>query len=180
MIRSEQSHMTGTALEDSTPTSEHSMSFPGPGSAHRLSFDMSRQPSRRSRTPSRTTSPALRPLSAGLNTYGEGTDGAWALGGVRDDVNFYQIETKNLTRENQILKRRIRELGRSLLPIITDNRMLKVIIERQINGEPTDQEPRNPSRNNSTSAGVATSSSSTPAAAAAPPSHQPGSSSSGA
>lgn len=110
--------MTGTAMEDSTPTSEHSMSFPAPGSGHRLSFDMSRQPSRRSRTPSRTTSPALRPLSAGLNAHGEGGEGPWALGGggggVRDEATFYQIETRNLTRENQILKRRIRELGRLL------------------------------------------------------------------
>jgi hypothetical protein len=33
------------------------------------------------------------------------------LGGTRDDAAFYQAETVNLTRENQLLKFRIRELG---------------------------------------------------------------------
>jgi hypothetical protein len=30
---------------------------------------------------------------------------------VRDESAFYQAETQNLTRENQMLKLRIRELG---------------------------------------------------------------------
>lgn len=122
MINAEQNHMVGAAAEDSTPSSDLSTSFPGPGTAHRLSFDLARQPSRSSRTPSRTTSPALRPLSVGLNPHGEGSEAASAPGGVRDEAAFYQIETKNLTRENQLLKRRIREL------------------ERQISGEQPEQE----------------------------------------
>jgi hypothetical protein len=33
----------------------------------------------------------------------------------RDESAFYQAETQNLTRENQMLKLRIRELGKPLL-----------------------------------------------------------------
>ncbi|KAI9750687.1 MAG: hypothetical protein M1815_001670 [Lichina confinis] len=123
MINAEHNHLGGASAEDSTPPSDLSTSFPGPGTAHRLSFDLARQPSRSSQTPSRTTSPALRPLSVGLNPHGEGSEAGSASGGsVRDEAAFYQIETKNLTRENQLLKRRIREL------------------ERQISGEQPDQE----------------------------------------
>ncbi|KAI9789187.1 MAG: hypothetical protein M1816_006321 [Peltula sp. TS41687] len=122
-------------VDDSTPTSERSVFFPALGnhpqaqapvthpqprsptvaqSHQRSSFDLSRQSSRRSRTPSRAASPALRPLSgAGLGMYGDGTEqSAWALGGGRDEAAFYQAETQMLTRENQMLRMRIRELGR--------------------------------------------------------------------
>ncbi len=115
------------AVDDSTPTSERSFSFsnvptplptsvmnPGPRSpAPRGSFDLSRHNSRRSRPSSRTTSPALLPLSAGL--HGESNE--WLLSGSggqgsRDESAFYQAETQMLTRENQMLRMRIRELGR--------------------------------------------------------------------
>lgn len=114
------------AVDDSTPTSERSFSFPNvpptlPTSVTnprprspvpRSSFDLSRQSSRRSRTPSRTGSPALRPLSAGLQAHGD----EWLLSGgggqgSRDESAFYQAETQMLTRENQMLRMRIRELG---------------------------------------------------------------------
>ena len=114
------------AVDDSTPTSERSFSFPNvppnvPVSvpnprtrspAPRSSFDLSRRSSRRSRTPSRTGSPALRPLSAGLQPHGDD----WLLSGSggqgsRDESAFYQAETQMLTRENQMLRMRIRELG---------------------------------------------------------------------
>lgn len=36
------------------------------------------------------------------------------LGGARDESAFYQAETQMLTRENQMLKQRIRELERQL------------------------------------------------------------------
>ena len=122
-----------------TPTSERSWSFasvgPGPGLSlppprspavttstttapttgpgqHRTSFDFPRRPSRSSRTPSRTASPALRPHSAGLSAHGDGPDASWIWGGTRDDVAFYQAETQMLSRENQMLRVRLRELGR--------------------------------------------------------------------
>ena len=110
-------------VDDSTPTSERSFSFPNvpptlpmsvtnprPRSpATRPSFELSRRSSRRSRTPSRTGSPSIRPLSAGLPAQGD----EWLLagGGSRDESAFYQAETQSLTRENQMLRLRIRELG---------------------------------------------------------------------
>lgn len=140
----------GDPLDDSTPTSERSFSFPnvpgpgpgpGPGPisvatshprspgtlplsianprprspAPRSSFDLSRRSSRRSRTPSHTGSPSLRPLSAGIHSHG-GEE--WLLSGggshgSRDESAFYQAETLMLTRENQMLRLRIRELGTS-------------------------------------------------------------------
>lgn len=125
------SESTGTALDDSTPTSERSLSFPtfsqsaaasithpqlpprspAAHSHHRSSFDLSRQPSRRSRTPSRTASPAMRPVSASLSGYGDTGEVPWTLAGSRDEAAFYQAETQMLSRENQMLRMRIRELG---------------------------------------------------------------------
>lgn len=62
---------------------------------------------RQSRNSSRTGSPALRPTSH------HSESGEWLLGSSnsRDESAFYQAETQNLTRENQMLKMRIRELG---------------------------------------------------------------------
>jgi hypothetical protein len=113
------------AIDDSTPQSERSMSFSAPNptqavtsssvtprspntlSHPRTSFDYTRGDiQRRSRTPSRTASPHLRSTSIS----GEGGEG-WSLAG-RDESAFYQAETQMLTRENQMLRLRIRELGR--------------------------------------------------------------------
>lgn len=55
---------------------------------------------------SRGNSPALPPQSGGLGAL----TGDFLLGGTRDDAAFYQAETQMLTRENQMLKLRIREL----------------------------------------------------------------------
>ncbi|KAI4133637.1 MAG: hypothetical protein LQ338_000149 [Usnochroma carphineum] len=116
------------AVDDSTPTSERSFSFPTvPASAPisisnqrprspapRTSFELSRHSSRASRTASRGGSPSMRPMSAGLQSQGDD----WMLSGAsqssRDDVAYYQAETQMLTRENQMLKMRIRELERQL------------------------------------------------------------------
>jgi hypothetical protein len=59
---------------------------------------------------SHATSPALRPSSGSLGPLTED----FLLGGTRDDAAFYQAETQMLTRENQMLKFRIRELGELL------------------------------------------------------------------
>ena len=118
---------TPTAIDDSTPTSERSMSFSAGNSLQaavagasatprspnatlhpvpQSSIDLVRpDAARRSRTPSRTASPRLRSTSIS----GEGGEG-WSLGG-RDESAFYQAETQMVTRENQMLRMRIRELG---------------------------------------------------------------------
>ncbi|KAK4204987.1 hypothetical protein QBC40DRAFT_272127 [Triangularia verruculosa] len=74
----------------------------------RSSFDMARADlRRRSRTPSRGASPRLRSTSI------SGDSGEQFLLG-RDESAFYQAETQMLTRENQMLKHRIKELERQL------------------------------------------------------------------
>lgn len=91
--------------------------YPGSGSLPRspvfprTSFDMARADLRhRSRTPSRNASPRMRSTSISADS-GE----PWALGG-RDDCAFYQAEAQMLVRENQMLRHRIRELGKFLSP----------------------------------------------------------------
>ena len=112
-------------IDESTPTSERSMSFSAANAPHpqthststprsptaalhpRSSFDLARTDiHRRSRTPSRTASPRLRSTSIS-NETGE----PWNLGG-RDESAFYQAETQMMIRENQMLRQRIRELGK--------------------------------------------------------------------
>lgn len=133
LMQQQAGHSTAV-VDDSTPTSERSLSFPNVPSSHSVSitnprtrspaprstsFDLSHQ-SYRSRTSSRTGSPALRPLSAGLQSHGE----EWQLSGsgnppgTRDEIAFYQAETQTLTRENQMLRNRIRELGSRLKYIL--------------------------------------------------------------
>lgn len=138
---------SAAAVDDSTPTSERSFSFPNvpptqPMSVTnprprspipRSSFELSRQSSRRSITSSRTNSPSLRPLSAGLHLQSD----EWLLGssGSRDESAFYQAETQTLTRENQMLRMRIRELGLCTPGCTTRSKPVYAdkTIERQVN-----------------------------------------------
>ncbi|KAI2609432.1 uncharacterized protein GGS25DRAFT_520225 [Hypoxylon fragiforme] len=121
---------TSVAAEDATPTSERSSSailptpitqpiFPAlsssvprsPVLSHpRSSFDIARDAlHRRSRTPSRgAPSPRMRSTSI------SGENGEPHLSGVRDEIAYYQAETQSLSRENQMLHHRIRELERQL------------------------------------------------------------------
>ncbi|KAF4625492.1 hypothetical protein G7Y89_g12675 [Cudoniella acicularis] len=139
MIRTQQQHLqqlqaasgqpqgAQPVIDESTPTSERSMSFsnthaPMPQSATstprspsiilhpRSSFDLARTDlaQRRSRTPSRTASPRLRSTSIS----GEGGDVLNLAG--RDESAFYQAETQMMVRENQMLRQRIRELERQV------------------------------------------------------------------
>ncbi|KAH0146773.1 hypothetical protein KCU86_g22739, partial [Aureobasidium melanogenum] len=59
---------------------------------------------------SSSRSPALRPVASPYDPQRED----WLLGANRDESAFYQAETQMLTRENQMLKARIRELERQL------------------------------------------------------------------
>ncbi|KAH8659129.1 hypothetical protein BGZ60DRAFT_414606 [Tricladium varicosporioides] len=139
MIRTQQQHLqqlqaatgqpqgTPPVIDESTPTSERSMSFsnnhaPLPQSSTstprspslilhpRSSFDLARTDlaQRRSRTPSRTASPRLRATSIS----GEGGETITLAG--RDESAFYQAETQMMVRENQMLRQRIRELERQV------------------------------------------------------------------
>jgi hypothetical protein len=148
MIRQQQAHIStlqsnqqppsSSAVDDSTPTSERSMSLPQSAHPSHAAYSplplspipttnqprshspfglasISRQSSfaDRSRRGSHTGSPALRPMSGqgGVHDYNDMLPGS-ATG--RDESAFYQAETQNLTRENQMLKLRIRELGTCL------------------------------------------------------------------
>ncbi|KAI2629362.1 hypothetical protein GGS21DRAFT_525841 [Xylaria nigripes] len=131
MIRQQQLQLqqlqaqSSVSAEDAPPTSDRSTtvsqplggphSLPTPSSSiarspsishPRSSFDMARDPlHRRSRTPSRpASSPRLRSTSI-ISQEGESH-----LSGVRDEATYYQAETQSLIRENQMLRRRIREL----------------------------------------------------------------------
>ncbi|KAM7186875.1 hypothetical protein V8F33_011547 [Rhypophila sp. PSN 637] len=103
------------AIPGSGPHSAHPTTASGsvprsPGFPHpRSSFDMARVDlQRRSRTPSRGASPRLRSSSISAES-GE----PFVLGG-RDESAIYQAETQMLTRENQMLRHRIRELERQM------------------------------------------------------------------
>ncbi|KAK4193788.1 hypothetical protein QBC35DRAFT_6607 [Podospora australis] len=87
----------------SVPHSAHG-SLPRSPVFPRASFDVRR----RSRTPSRGASPRLRATSI------SGDSGEQFILGGRDESAFYQAETQMLTRENQMLKHRIKELERQL------------------------------------------------------------------
>ncbi|KIX04089.1 uncharacterized protein Z518_07642 [Rhinocladiella mackenziei CBS 650.93] len=105
-------------VDDETPASERSISFP---SIH-PAVPAAPQPTRRiSRGPSSASrSPALRPLLGHESSIG--TSGDWppspiesaARNSFRDESAFYQAETANLTRENQMLRMRIRELEKQI------------------------------------------------------------------
>lgn len=117
---------TSTAVEDSTSSSERSTPFPAipaqPATSRpptQLSSSLSsRRPSRPS---SQTTSPNLRPLP-GSSESSRGAEGfEWIAGPgetrgrreSRDENAYYQAEASSLSRENQMLRHRIRDLGTS-------------------------------------------------------------------
>lgn len=80
-------------------------------------------------TASRTGSPAQPPAPGGIGPLTED----FLLGGTRDECAFYQAETQTLTRENQMLKQRIRELGESFCRFFCfDPGNADFIAERQI------------------------------------------------
>ncbi|KAI1914368.1 hypothetical protein LOZ53_000294 [Ophidiomyces ophidiicola] len=116
-----------TAVDDSTPASERSISFPSfpplPPAASGLNRRSSLQFSgnTRSRRGSiSATSPVAHPTGS-QSEYGLSGPDWIALGGdgsgrrcSRDESAFYQAETANLTRENQMLRLRIRDLERQI------------------------------------------------------------------
>ncbi|KAL2008758.1 hypothetical protein VTN00DRAFT_6952 [Thermoascus crustaceus] len=119
----QQSSSSGTAVvDDSTPTSERSVSFPSvpplptPGTTTRSSTLSARRGSRSSQAAS--TSPSLRPVAVAPEQQQVRNDSesgeALARRSSRDESAYYQAETAMLTRENQMLRQRIRELERQI------------------------------------------------------------------
>jgi hypothetical protein len=114
----QQNPQSGTAVvDDTTPSSERSTLFfpstaPPAPSGNRLSIS-----SLSNRPPSLSTSPNIRPQDASRGS--EGTEAFPTLRestsrrGSRDEGAFYQAEAAMLGRENQMLRQRIRELGKS-------------------------------------------------------------------
>lgn len=110
-------------LDDETPASERSISFPSIHPAVPVVPPLTR---RISRGPSSTSrSPALRPLVGHESSIGAAASGDWPpsplesistarRNSFRDETAYYQAETANLTRENQMLRMRIRELERQI------------------------------------------------------------------
>ncbi|KAK3671581.1 hypothetical protein LTR78_008503 [Recurvomyces mirabilis] len=95
------------------PVAPHAGHFNRP---HSLSRQSSSRLSNAGQSP-RALSPAIRPTSSGLGPHTED----FLLGGGRDECAFYQAETQTLTRENQMLKSRIRELERQISDAGTTN-----------------------------------------------------------
>ncbi|KAJ9666914.1 hypothetical protein H2201_003048 [Coniosporium apollinis] len=134
-LQSSQPSSTAAVVDDSTPTSERSLSFPShpphPTTVHTTAttipiprtrspapYAPSRNPSQQHTNLSRTSShasnsPALHPLHP-HSSHGGGDEFLLGLPAARDrdDAAYYQAETQSLVRENQMLKLRIRELER--------------------------------------------------------------------
>lgn len=119
----EQNPQSATAVIDdtTTPSSERSSSFfppipPPATSSNRLSIS-SLSNRRYSRPPSQATSPNLQPQDA--SRAPESTEAFPTLRestsrrSSRDESAYYQAEASMLSRENQMLRQRIRELGKS-------------------------------------------------------------------
>ncbi|EME47604.1 hypothetical protein DOTSEDRAFT_69524 [Dothistroma septosporum NZE10] len=106
---------TAAALAISGRPSPHATSIPQAPTQHiHHPHSLSRQSSSRLSNAGLTstgTSPALRPQSGSLGPL---TEDFSLGGGTRDGCAFYQAESQMLTRENQMLKSRIRELERQV------------------------------------------------------------------
>lgn len=116
----------------------------------RSSFDMARADlQRRSRTPSRGASRGASPRLRATSIGGDIND-ALLLSG-RDESAFYQAETQMLVRENQMLKHRIRELGKLMITryFVERRSNINKLIEKQLSETQTapaiPHEPSNPS-----------------------------------
>ncbi|EWC43475.1 hypothetical protein DRE_07554 [Drechslerella stenobrocha 248] len=76
---------------------------------HNTSHSRHNSLSTRSRTSSRTSSPLLLPVGMESSVWPSTANDPFLMGG-RDEVAFYKVETDMLLRENEMLKRRIKEL----------------------------------------------------------------------
>ncbi|TLD38355.1 Protein transport protein [Venturia nashicola] len=108
------SHGGSAVVDDSTPPTPQPAIHTSSGSRSRSPFiphSLSRHSSYRSNRSSTTNSPSIIPMSG----VTDGNELHLGPSATRDESAFYQAETQTLTRENQMLKLRIRELERQLL-----------------------------------------------------------------
>ncbi|KAL4870152.1 hypothetical protein BDV12DRAFT_166684 [Aspergillus spectabilis] len=122
----EQQHHQQSAIDDTTPSSERSTSFPPVAAPSNAGSRTSTQlpSSLSSRRPSQAQSPSLRPTDSFLppDTLewipgpGEGA----GRRGSRGESSFYQAEATTLARENQMLRLRVRELERQVSELSTN------------------------------------------------------------
>lgn len=109
---------SSAVIDDSTPPSERSTLFTSPHPAILTAPHPTRRTSRG--PPSTSRSPTLRPLpphEASMNSSGDWPPSpleSARRSSIRDETAYYQAETANLTRENQMLRLRIRELEKQV------------------------------------------------------------------
>lgn len=143
MIRSQQTQLqqlqqqqqqpqsSGTAIVDETTPHSDSTPFPPipplPTASGRTSTQLvspSFSSRRQSRPSSQAASPSLRPQPSlhhlrgppeGLEALAGTSDNAASRSNSRDECAFYQAEAAMLSRENQMLRQRIRDLGKSCM-----------------------------------------------------------------
>lgn len=139
MIRSQQTQLqqlqqqqsSGTAIVDEGTPHSDSTPFPPipplPTASGRTSTQLvspSFSSCRQSRPSSQAASPSLRPQSSlhhlrgppeGLEALAGTSDNAASRSNGRDECAFYQAEAAMLSRENQMLRQRIRDLGKSCM-----------------------------------------------------------------
>lgn len=116
-------HATGSAIDDSTPSSELSISIPNfpplPQQARRSSVHLRRGSSQMSPVVGSQTEPVSNNSTSDFGSFGG--DGI-PRRNSRDDSVFYQAETASLRRENQMLKLRVRELEHQISELTTSPR----------------------------------------------------------
>lgn len=115
----QQNHQSATAIiDDTTPASEQSSSVFRPIitqatiPSSRLSIS-SLSNRRSSRPASQTASPSLQPQATDSMEVFPALREGLSRRASRDESAFYQTEAVMLTRENQMLRQRVRELGKS-------------------------------------------------------------------
>ncbi|KAL5340768.1 hypothetical protein BJX70DRAFT_93994 [Aspergillus crustosus] len=120
----EQQHQQ-SAIDDVTPSSERSTSFPPAAALSNAGSRTSTQlpSSLSSRRPSQAHSPSLRPTESLLPDTLEWIPGPGegaGRRGSRGESSFYQAEATTLARENQMLRLRVRELERQVSELSTN------------------------------------------------------------
>ncbi|OAP55033.1 hypothetical protein AYL99_10733 [Fonsecaea erecta] len=137
-------------VDDETPASERSITFPSVHPAVPTVPPLTRRISRGPSSASR--SPALRPLPGQELNIGNTASGEWPpsplespstarRNSFRDETAFYQAETANLTRENQMLRMRIRELEKQISELTASPANTPAIPSNLVSNPPVNNVP---------------------------------------
>ncbi|KAL1954434.1 hypothetical protein VTO42DRAFT_1158 [Malbranchea cinnamomea] len=126
-LQQQQAGSGSAVIDDLTPASERSVSLPNlpplPHASHRSSLHLGhgrlgrRGSNQMSPTTGFQTDPASNTTTESSSVGGEGA----GRRGSCDESSFYQAETAMLTRENQMLRMRIRELERQISELTASN-----------------------------------------------------------